>query len=162
MTSAARLVLLAVLPALSAVACRPTARDDLIRPDDSATPAQRPADPFGDLASEFVADAAASRWPAAYARASRAYRETVTVDTFSAELGHNPWFRAGAKFKTTGGSSAYPGKVARIEGWIEAPSGNAWTSVYFGFEDGTWAITGMIVGGAPALPLPLPPPGKQR
>jgi hypothetical protein len=120
--------------------------------------ADRPAvaapSPFRVATLGFFDDATSGRWGAAYARTSAAYRETIGVDAFSAAMARSPWFRAGAKFDTPGGSSEYPRQVARLEGWIQAPAGYGWTTVYFGYEDDRWAITGMQIGGLPGLPMP--------
>jgi hypothetical protein len=136
--------------ALLACACS-RHREEPIEPD---PPAVAPPSPLLVATLAFFDDATSGHWVAAYARTSSAYRETIGLEAFSAAMAKSPWFRAGAKFDTPGGSTEYPRKVARLEGWTVSPAGMAWTIVYFAYENGGWAITGLLQGGLPGLPLP--------
>jgi hypothetical protein len=143
----------AVGTALLAGGCRDAPKQEEAQPD--TPPAAQPS-PLRDATAAFFDDATAGRWSAAYARTAAAYREWVPLEAFAAAMAHNPWFRQGAHFETPGGSNEYPRRVARLEGWTVAPASMAWTTVFFGFEEDHWAITGMNVGGAPGLPSPPP------
>jgi hypothetical protein len=137
------------------LACRDDPRPAPIVPDGPAAPS--PPNAWEQAAADFFAPAFANRWADAYERTSRAYRERVTVDEFSAAMAKDPYYRSGAKFDTSCcRSSAYVGQVARVEGILSAPDGMAWTTAYLSFEGGHWLVSGLNVGGLPGLPSPPP------
>jgi len=157
----ARGLVVVVVCVLTVSTCRVASGTDTDRP--GPPPSAPPPSAWDSAAAAFLADVFAERWGDAYAGTSGAYREMVSPDEFASIAAKNPYFRPGAKFDDRGfRSNAYPHDVAKVEGILRSPAGEAWTTVYLCLEEGRWLVTGVLLGGQPGLPQPLVPAASHK
>jgi hypothetical protein len=104
-----------------------------------------------DATVQLVADLAAGRSDAAYARMSGTYRALVSPERFRAAVAANPLLRGAHDVTPT--HWTMQGGTADVRGSVADASGRR-TAFVSGFarEDSSWKATSFSIGNVPALP----------
>jgi hypothetical protein len=125
------------------------------RMDQRAQAATQARDGVTDLIASFARAVQARDFAAAQGLTSRVYRSGVRPSTFAAAVGSNPYLVAGgaANVRRT---TMFDG-TARIEGTFRSGAGTVTLAADFSEEPGGWKLSGLVLGGMPALPAPAAP-----
>ena len=106
-----------------------------------------------EVAHAWMDQIKTEQYEAAYGQLTSSYRESVGPETFREALSRNAYLRGMQTFKvleTESGSNR-----VRMRGELESVAGPAETTFHLNKEsDGGWKISGVVLQGQPALPLP--------
>jgi len=107
----------------------------------------------GDLPERFVGAVAGGQVDAAYALLCPSTRFGIPPDAFRRALDANPVLLAATdvtiqRYESGGGLAAVQ------KGWIAGSAGAADAQFHLSKIDATWCLTGIEIGGTPALPVP--------
>jgi hypothetical protein len=118
--------------------------------DRQAAVATRVGDGLVDVVDGFARAARAHDFAAAQSLTARAYRARVQPAAFARAIGANPYLTAGgtANVRRT---TMFDG-TARVEGTFRSAAGTVTLAADLSDEPDGWKLTGLILGGNPALP----------
>jgi hypothetical protein len=125
---------------------------------EQASQAQQPPAPSPALADAaahvrtFAAHARAGRYDAAYALMTRAYRSAVPFARFREAVAANPYLTRADdvslyRLREVGGTR-------QADGVLATGAGPVAFAAFEARDDGAWRLTGLQLGGTPALPGP--------
>ena len=104
---------------------------------------------LAETADLFLAELAQQNYEAAYGRLCGAYRGSYTLDEFKAAAQKNAYLRGGGR--TSFNEVVSIKNTYRASGVLSSPAGNVDAQFSFVEEDGGLKITGILLGGMPAL-----------
>lgn len=102
-----------------------------------------------ETADAFLAELAQQNYEAAYGRMCGAYRGSHTVEEFKAAAQKNAYLRSGGQTSFNEFTSIK--NTYRAAGVLTSPVGNVDAQFSFVEEEETLKITGILLGGMPAL-----------
>lgn len=102
-----------------------------------------------ETADLFLAEVAQQNHEAAYGRLCGAYRGSYTLDEFKAAAQKNAYLRGGGR--TSFNEVVSIKNTYRASGVLSSPAGNVDAQFSFVEEEGGLKITGILLGGMPAL-----------
>jgi len=121
-------------------------------PTGGTTPSTEPRDDPGQVDDAFIAAVQAGRYADAYARMTRAYRATVPFADFEDAVKSNAYLK-GSKMIGCGKVTNYHAGVhVRRDCIMRSSAGNVYTELFYAKDEGEWRMTGIMLGGTPALP----------
>jgi hypothetical protein len=104
------------------------------------------------VTNDFAVDVAAGRYEVAYSRLCPPYRTSVPLERFKRSMEKNAYLRGASSvgvFKT----SALGGTVT-VSGTLRSGAGDATLECHLSDAPAPLCITGLLIGGTPALPAP--------
>jgi hypothetical protein len=110
----------------------------------------RSSQPLFASASGFVEELGAGRHEAAYARMSTPYRKVMTLDRFREAVTAHPYLGA-ARRVTVRKVSMTGDQIGQATGFLQTSAGSVDVAFHYSRESEGWKITGVSIGGAPAL-----------
>jgi len=114
-------------------------------------PKESKEDP-GKVDDAFIAAIQAGRYADAYARMTSGYRATVPFADFEHAVKNNAYLK-GSKLIGCGALQTYHrGVHVRRDCIMRSSAGNVYTELYYAMDEGEWRMTGIMLGGTPALP----------
>jgi hypothetical protein len=118
--------------------------------DRVAAAATRDSDRLVGVVNSFARAAQARDFVAAQSLTAHAYRARVQLAVFAHAIDANPYLSAGgtANVRRT---TMFDG-TARLEGTFRSAAGTVTLAADFSDEPGGWKLSGLILGGTPALP----------
>jgi len=102
-----------------------------------------------ETADAFLAELAQQNYEAAYGRMCGAYRGSHTMEEFKAAAHKTPYLRSGGQTSFNEVTSIK--NTYRAAGVLTSPVGNVDAQFSFVEEEETLKITGILLGGMPAL-----------
>jgi hypothetical protein len=107
----------------------------------------------GDVDEQFFAHLRAQNWSQAYALMTENYRSMISLERFTAAVEDNPYF------KSTEPESVRCSSIKTTEGVVHhrqcilfSKAGATHCELFFAADKGEWRLTGVTLGGLPALP----------
>lgn len=124
---------------------------------DGGEPRQDP----GQVDDAFVAHIQAGQYAKAYALMTTAYQSTVPLRDFEHAVSRNAYLKGSREIGCGSITDYQRGAHVRRGCILSTATVNVYAELYYAMEEGEWRITGILIGGTPALPgfafLPPPP-----
>jgi hypothetical protein len=127
------------------------AMEEASRPQQPAAPSPTLVEATAHVRT-FAAHARAGRYEAAYALMTRAYRSGVPLRRFREAIAANPYLTKADdvslyRLREVGGTR-------QAEGVLATGAGPVAFAAFEALDEGVWRLTGLQLGGTPALPGP--------
>ncbi len=109
------------------------------------------SDSPGSVDDQFISFIQTREYGSAYRLLSSAYRQSVSLDSFTKSVRDNPYLKTSERigcFRVV----TYKKTVHLRKCIMEAGVGKVYAELHYVLESGEWKIAGIVLGGMPAFP----------